>query len=72
MKGAGEALVVVGLMIATIAVGTAGFVTWASTYYRAEAVRAAIRGDCEGALEASGHAGRIPHDVYRLCLEGMR
>lgn len=31
------------------------------------AVRAALRGDCEGALAWSERAGRVPYDVRVIC-----
>lgn len=34
------------------------------------AVRAALRGDCEGALAWSERAGRIPYDVRSICRKG--
>lgn len=35
--------------------------------YERNAVRAALRGDCEGALTWSERAGRVPYDVRTIC-----
>lgn len=59
-------LIIAAISFATVMV-SAFFRMELQERHERSAVRAALRGDCEGALKWSERAGRVPYDVRRIC-----